>query len=159
MPKPSILLVPGSFVYPSIGYEHIFSAVRAKGYEIRGLHNPTVGAGALEGRPGTPPTMYDDADFIAAEVEKLAGVGKDVVLIGHSYAGIPVSQCAKGLGKEERRQQGKEGGLVNLAYLTCLVPRVGENARDVLAKTPDGHKVDMKVGVCSTCLLLTLCSY
>ncbi|KAJ9612416.1 hypothetical protein H2200_004013 [Cladophialophora chaetospira] len=145
MSKPSILLVPGSFVFPHY-YNHIFDAVRAKGYEIRGLHNPTVGLGTLQGRPGKPPTMYDDASFIAEEVEKLADEGKDVILIGHSYAGIPVSQCAEGLGKEERKKQGKPGGLVNLAYLTCLVPPVGGNARSVLAKVPDEHKVDMKVG-------------
>lgn len=91
--------------------------------------------------------MYDDAKFIASEVEKLADAGKDVILIGHSYAGIPVSESARGLSKEERKEQGKPGGLVNLAYLTCLVPPVGGNAISLLSEAPDKHKVDMKVGV------------
>ncbi|OQU99578.1 hypothetical protein CLAIMM_05188 [Cladophialophora immunda] len=144
MSKPSILLVPGSFVLPEY-YDPVFDAVRAKGYDIKGLHIPSVGLRTLEGRPGKPPTMYDDADFIAKEVKALADEGKDVILIAHSYSGIPVSQCTKGLGKEERRKQGEPGGLVNLAYLTCLVPALGANARSILAEAPDEHKVDMKV--------------
>ena len=146
MGKLIILLVPGSFALPEY-YDPVFEEVRAAGYEIRGLHLPSVGLRTLEGRPGKPSTMYDDADFIAQEVEKEADEGKDVVLIGHSYGGVPVSQCGKGLSKEARQKQGKPGGLVNLAYLTCLVPAIGSNARDVMSATPDEHKVDMKVHV------------
>jgi pimeloyl-ACP methyl ester carboxylesterase len=127
MPKPTILLAPHSFGLPEF-YDPVFDAVRAKGYDIRGLHLPSSGLTSLEGRPGTPPTMYDDADYIAREVEKLADEGKDVVLIGHSYSGIPVTQCGKGLSKEERRSQGRSGGLVNLAYLSSPVPPLGGHA-------------------------------
>jgi surfactin synthase thioesterase subunit len=91
--------------------------------------------------------MYDDADFIAQEITKLADQGKDVVLIGHSYGGVPVSQCGEGLSAEARAKQGKKGGLVRLAYMTCLVPALGQNARDILAGAPDEDKVDMKVDV------------
>lgn len=146
MAKPSIVLIPGSFALPEF-YNPIFDAVRERGYDIRGLHLPSVGLRAVEGRPGSPPTMYDDAKHIDKEVEKLSDEGKDVILIGHSYGGVPVSQCGQGLSKEERQKQGKPGGLVNLAYLTCLVPSLGANARDILADVPDEHKVDMKVQV------------
>ena len=146
MSKPSILLAPGSFALPEF-YDELFDVVRAKGCEIRGLHKPTVGLRAGEGRPGTPPTMYDDAAFIASEVEKLADQGKDVILVGHSYGGVPVTESAKGLGKNERQAQGKKGGLVNIGYITCLVPAVGESARDVLAKVPDEFKTPMNIGV------------
>lgn len=146
MAKPSILLAPGSFAVPEF-YDPIFEAVRAQGYDIRGLHLPSAGLRALEGRPGKPPGMYDDAAFIAHEIGTLADAGKDVVMIAHSYAGIPVSQAAKGLSKEERGKQSKPGGLVRLAYLTCLVPPLGGTAVSILAETPDEDKVDMKAGV------------
>jgi len=144
MTKPTIVLIPGSFALPEF-YNPIFDAVRERGYEIRGLHLPSVGLSALEGRPGSPPTMYDDAAHIDKELEKLSDEGKNIVLIGHSYGGVPISQCGQGLSKEERQKQGKPGGLVNLAYLTCLVPALGQNARDIMAPIPEEQKVDMKV--------------
>lgn len=144
MTKPTIVLVPGSFALPEF-YNPVFDAVRERGYDIKGLHLPSVGLRAVEGRPGNPPTMYDDAAHIDKELKKLSDEGKDIVLIGHSYGGVPISQCGQGLSKEERQKQGKRGGLVNLAYLTCLVPGLGQNAREILADVPDEHKVDMKV--------------
>ncbi len=109
---------------------------------------PTVGLAASEGRPGKPPTMYDDAAFINKEAEKLADEGKDVILVGHSYGGVPVTEGAKGLGKKERQAQGKKGGIVNLAYMTCLVPSVGESAAEMLAQVREDGKTPMQIGVC-----------
>lgn len=146
MSKPSILLIPGSFALPEF-YDPIIDAVAAKGYSIRGLHLPSVGLSALKGREGAPPTMYDDAAFIANEAKKLADEGKDVVLIGHSYGGIPVTQSLKGVGKEERGKQGKKGGVVRLAYITSLVPAVGVAALGVLADVPKEQQLDLKVDV------------
>lgn len=146
MSKPSIIFVPGSFGLPEF-YDPVINAVAAKGYEIRALHYPSVGLRTGEGREGVPPTMYDDAAFIAAQTEKLADEGKDVVLIAHSYGGIPATESTKGLSKEERLKQGKKGGLVQLAYMTCLVPAVGQSAAVVLADVPDEQKLDLKMDV------------
>lgn len=148
MSKPTILLVPGSFALPEF-YNELFDKVRARGYEIQGIHKPSVGLSAGQGRPGPPPSMYDDAAHIAKEVERVADTGKDVVLIGHSYGGVPITESVKGLPKTERQAQGKKGGLVNLAYMTCLVPPVGSSAADVLSKVPDDFKTPMDVGVSS----------
>ncbi|KAI1617923.1 Alpha/Beta hydrolase protein [Exophiala viscosa] len=145
MSKPTILLVPGSFALPEF-YNEMFDKIRAKGYDIQGIHKPTVGLSAGQGRPGPAPSMYDDAAHIAKEVEKVADAGKDVVLIGHSYGGVPVTEAVKGLPKKEREAQGKKGGLVNLAYMTCLVPAVGSSAADVLSKVPDDFKTPFAIG-------------
>lgn len=154
MSKPSILLIPGSFSGPD-AYDPVFEAVREKGYEIRGLHLPTVGLRKREGRPGEPPTMYDDAVFIRREVEKLADEGKDVILISHSYGGVPTTESTKGASKAERESQGKKGGVVHIAYMTSVVPAVGES----LATSEQVVKgVDLEVLVCfrPTSLLMLL---
>ena len=88
--------------------------------------------------------MYDDADYIAKEVGKLADEGKDVIVVPHSYGGVPTSQSTKGLGKEEREKAGKKGGIVNIAYMTCLVPAVGKSAMDVLLTVPAEQRIDLK---------------
>lgn len=145
MSKPSILLIPGSFGLPEF-YDPIVNAVAAQGYEIRALHYPSVGL-KTGPREGVPPSMYDDAAFIAEETEKLADEGKDVVLIAHSYGGVPTSQSIKGLGKEERVKAGKEGGVVNLAYMTALVPALGVSAMGVLSDVPKEQQLDLKIDV------------
>ncbi|MCJ1435194.1 hypothetical protein MMC27_004566 [Xylographa pallens] len=143
MSKPSILLIPGSFALPEF-YDPIVDAVAAQGYEIRGLHLPTVGL-KTGPREGAPPSMYDDAAFIAGEVEKLADEGKDVILIAHSYGGIPATESTKGLRKEERREKGKKGGVVALAYMTAVVPALGVSAMGVLAGLPQESQLGLPI--------------
>ncbi|KAK0120288.1 hypothetical protein ONS95_011694 [Cadophora gregata] len=144
MSKPSILLIPGSFALPEF-YDPVMNAVSAKGYSIRSLHMPTVGLTAGKPREGTPPTMYDDAAFIAKEVQVLVDEGKDVILICHSYGGAPTSQSTKGLSKVERQVEGKEGGIVRLGYMTAVVPALGASAQDVLADLPPENQASMKL--------------
>lgn len=125
MSKPSILLIPGAFAPPAL-YDSLVQAVAAKGYEIQALATPTV-APAAGPKPGVPaPTMYDDAAFIAREVERLADAGKDVILVPHSYGGVPGTESVRGLSKAERQKQGKKGGVVRLAYMTSIVLAVGD---------------------------------
>jgi len=152
MSKPSILIVPGSFALPYI-YDEVIAAVAAKGYEIRAIHIPSIGLSAGKGREGPLPSMYDDAAFIANEVEKLADGGKDVVLVGHSYGGVPVTESTKSLGKQERLQNGKTGGIVRIAYMTCLTPALGASAISMLAGVPKEQSIEMKIDVCSHSLV------
>lgn len=146
MSKPTIVLVPGSFGLPEF-YNQILDPISSAGYDIKGLHMPTVGESTLKGRDGVPPTMYDDAAFIAERVEKLADEDKDIVLVAHSYGGVPVTQSTKGLSKKERESSGKKGGIVRIAYMTCLTPALGKSAADILAGVPEEHKVNTPVDV------------
>ena len=148
MSKPAIIIVPGSFALPEL-YDNLVEPITAKGYEIKALHPPSVSL-KTGPREGIPPSMYDDAAFIAAEVEKLADQGKDVIVVAHSYGGVPTSQSTKGLGKEGRLKKGKKGGIVNLAYMTCLVPAIGVSAAGVLADVPQENKVDLTILVRSS---------
>ncbi|MCJ1282914.1 hypothetical protein MMC26_002240 [Xylographa opegraphella] len=143
MSKASIIIVPSSFALPEL-YDSVVNAVAAKGYEIQALHLPTVGL-KTGPKDGAPATMYEDAEFIAKEVDKLADEGKDVILIAHSYGGIPATECIKGLGKEERQKNGKKGGVVALAYMTALVPAVGVSAMGVLASVPPESQLELPI--------------
>lgn len=46
--------------------------------------------------------------------------------------GTPSTESLKGITKKEREQQGKKGGVVRMAYLTALAPRLGENSFQTL---------------------------
>lgn len=122
MSLPTLILIPGAYT-PTPIYNTLLPRLRAHSLDVYTLPLQTVGR-----RPLPAPHMYDDAAFIAAEVRKLVDAGKRVVLLGHSYGGVPVSQCTKGLSVKERAAEGKEGGIVRLVYLSAIVLRLGETA-------------------------------
>lgn len=137
--KPSIVIVPGSFSLPEF-YDAVTDGVAAKGYEIKAIRLRSTED--LQ----QPATMHDDAAAIAREVASLVDQGKEVILVAHSYGGVPASESIKGLAKTEGR--GKVGGVVNLAYLTALVPQLGASAADMLADIPAENRVELRPDVC-----------
>ncbi|GAB1216039.1 hypothetical protein ATERTT37_005241 [Aspergillus terreus] len=144
MAKPTILFIPGSLALPEF-YSSILDPVAEAGYDVKALHLPSVGPTGGQGGACPPPSMEDDAAFIASHVRDLVDQGKDVIIFAHSYGGIPATQSTKGLSKHERQQQGKPGGVVRLAYITALVPDLGENAVGLTARYQDEqNQVEMK---------------
>ncbi|KAI0100527.1 Alpha/beta hydrolase fold-1, partial [Nemania sp. FL0031] len=127
MSKPYFVLVTGSFA-PPLFYDNLVEGITAKGYDIKVLHLPTVGLGPGQGRDGPAPSMHDDAAYIAKEVEALADEGRKIILVAHSYGGMPATESTKGLSIEERRAVGKKGGIIRLAYKTVLLTPVGDPA-------------------------------
>ncbi|RWA11421.1 hypothetical protein EKO27_g3676 [Xylaria grammica] len=144
MSRPSIVIVPAASALP-LFYDTIVDRVSQHGYDIKALHIPSVGL-VTGARPGEPPTMYDDAAFIAAYVKGLADAGRDVLLVTHSYGGTAATQSVRGLSKSERLKEGKTGGIVGLAYMTSLVPEVGHPASALAGTAPEGQEPLMKVG-------------
>ncbi|KAI0440534.1 Alpha/beta hydrolase fold-1 [Xylaria telfairii] len=138
MSKPYILLVTGSFARASL-YDDLVARVKAHGYDMKALQLPTVGLGPGIGRDTPPATMYDDAALIAKEIEALADAGREVVLVAHSYGGMPATESTKGLSVQERQKQGKKGGLVRLAYKTVLLTKPGHSAFEVLPPPAEGE--------------------
>ncbi|KAI6085212.1 Alpha/beta hydrolase fold-1 [Hypoxylon rubiginosum] len=134
----SMLIVPGASALPEF-YSPAIDIVAARGFEIKALHIPSVGIPGP--REGPPPTMYDDAKFVATHVKDLADAGNDVILITHSYGGVPATQSVQGLSKKEREAQGLKGGIIGIAYITSLVPNIGEPAASVQAPLPQEDKV------------------
>ncbi|KAJ6195051.1 hypothetical protein J3E72DRAFT_387728 [Bipolaris maydis] len=129
--QPTVVLIPGSFCFGH-AYDAIATPLRSKGYDIQVLEPPCYPAGYERKSDGAPPNMYADARYINEHVEKLADEGKEVVLVAHSYGGVPATESLKGVTKKEREQQGKPGGVVRIGYLTALAPRLGETAFQVL---------------------------
>jgi pimeloyl-ACP methyl ester carboxylesterase len=146
MSKPYILLVPGSFAPPYF-YDNFVDAIKENGYEMKALHLPSVGLSPGVGRDTPPGTMYDDAAFIAKEIETLADAGREVLLVAHSYGGIPATESTKSLSVQERQKQGKKGGLVRIAYKTVLLTTPGNPAGSVLPAPPAEEEPRMLVDV------------
>lgn len=70
-----------------------------------------------------------------------------MILMGHSYGGVPMSQSTKGLGKQERKAQGMDGGIIQLAFITCLVPPTGGSAATLLSTLPNDERPAISMDV------------
>ncbi|KAJ7721453.1 Alpha/beta hydrolase fold-1 [Mycena metata] len=127
--KPEIIIIPGSFCSLKY-YDPVVADLKSHGYSVHGIELETVG------RRDTPaPSMYDDAAAIAALVSRLADEGKDVVLVPHSYGGVPTCEAAKGLAKSVREKEGKAGGIARILFVSSVVPKEGESLKDAFGDT------------------------
>jgi alpha-beta hydrolase superfamily lysophospholipase len=131
---PAVVIVPGSFVPAHIYHASGFvDKLKAAGYDtVEVIDLATVGQPKEQ-----IPSMADDAALVAAALEKLTEQGKDVLLMPHSYGGIPASEGMKGYAKSQRVKEGKTGGVVAILYVTSVVPKVGESTADTLPVSLD----------------------
>ena len=116
MSKPTILLIPGSFHPPEL-WKGVQDPLHGLGYQISTL--PLLSNDQL------PETHEDitqrEATFIHQHVEKLLDGGQDVLVVMHSYGGVPGTEGLKGLGKIERKAASKPNGVVGLVYLCAFM--------------------------------------
>lgn len=63
-----------------------------------------------------------DAEAVRKQILNLIDAeGKDVVVLCHSYGGIPAGGAASGLSKRARVKDGKKGGVIGLVYMSDFV--------------------------------------
>ena len=116
-PHPSFLIVPGAWHQPS-AYEKLVTSLRNTGYSTSVVSLPSCNA-------PDPQNATCSADAAAVRQEILqsmdAGDGKDLVIVCHSYGGIPGGGAAYGLSKTARAKDGKGGGVIGLIYVAGFV--------------------------------------
>ncbi|KAF1992983.1 alpha/beta-hydrolase [Amniculicola lignicola CBS 123094] len=144
MTKPTIVLVPGAWHTPEI-YDSVVTHLDADDYPTISLPLPSVGA--------SPAHTSFDADVKAirdcltqlVEVEE-----KEVVLVTHSYTGMPGAEAPVGLGKKEREAKGFKGGVIRLVFIMAFAMPEGFQPTAGGAQFPDWMKLnpeDMTVDV------------
>lgn len=93
-----------------------------------------------------------DVLAIRTAVLSLLNEGKEVVVVLHSYAGMPGGQALEGLGAKERKESGEKGGVKRIVYVMAyLVPEgfsVGKQGDETISGV---RTVDKEV-----CLLFLL---
>lgn len=104
--KPSIVLVHGGFVDGS-GWEGVYKILKKDGYEVTIVQNPTT-------------SLSDD---VAVTKRAIAAQSGPVVLVGHSYGGVVITEA----GNDER--------VAGLVYIAAFAPDKGESV-GTLIKDP-----------------------
>ncbi len=120
----TVLLVPGSWHVPA-HYECIAKELQSQGISASTLLLPTCDlshASILDlnhpdlagPRPSEPwPDMYADAHAICEKLSQLVEAGNSVLLVAHSYGGLPASEALlPELCFQARKKDGKPGGVI-----------------------------------------------
>ena len=151
MTKPTFLFVPGAWHLPNI-YSDVIDSLSAHSYPTVGLPLPSAGA--------MPPNMSfdEDVDAIRVSLTKLVETEeKEVILVVHSYTGMPATEAPKGLGKKERQEKGLKGGVVRLVFIMAFAMPEGFQPTAGGAQMPQWMKVDLEVGLLISSLELPYC--
>ena len=139
MTQPTIVLVPGAWHGPDV-YSSVTKTLGAHGYPTVSLPLPSVGA--------MPPNKNFDEDVKAIRdcLTSLIEKGeKEVILVVHSYTGMPGAEAPKGLGKKERREKGLKGGVVRLVFIMAFAMPEGFQPTAGGAQMPEWMKLDLEV--------------
>ena len=113
---PAFIIVPGAW-HPPECYSDLITTLQEAGYSAIAINLPS-----LDTKSPETTSCSLDAEVIRAQILLLTDdQRKDVVVVCHSYGGIPGGGAAHGLSKHTRYREGKEGGVVGLVYLAAFV--------------------------------------
>jgi hypothetical protein len=113
-PKPTILFLPCAW-HTTAYYTPVRTTLSTYGYSTAAIALPSL-------NPHT--NIYDfseDVKVIKNAVTNLVDEGKDIILVCHSYSGLPGPEALRGLGKLERQKNGKKGGVTRLVFVMAIM--------------------------------------
>ncbi|KAJ7455219.1 Alpha/beta hydrolase fold-1 [Mycena galericulata] len=121
----TFVLVPGSFSTVR-GYDKLTPLLAQAGYKYELV--PLLSAN--DGSQFPAPTMQDDAAHIRSQTLALLNQGQNVVLLLHSYAGVPGSEAVQGLGRTDRGPNAT--AVVGIVYMESYLPTTGDSVRKIM---------------------------
>src|SRR6201991_4544168 len=110
--RPAVVLIHGGFVDGS-GWRGVYDRLRAQGHRVAVVQNPTV---SLEGDVTATKQCLDEIDG-------------PVVLVGHSYGGVVVTET------------GSAPRVAGIVYIAAFAPDKGESVNTLIADPPPGAPV------------------
>lgn len=106
--KPTIVLVHGAFA-ESASWNSVIEELSARGYDSVAIANPLR-------------SLTIDATYLR---DVIAGIGRPVVLVGHSYGGLVITQAASG-----------NPAVTALVYVGAFAPDTDESASTLSTQFP-----------------------
>ncbi|KAJ5904186.1 hypothetical protein N7504_006569 [Penicillium tannophilum] len=116
--NPTLIFCPGAW-YPPTAFEPL-----AAHFPDHTTH--TVAFPSIQ-QATSVQDLQPDIDTLRTLVEQEASAGKDVVIISHSWSGLPVNSALDGLSKTERQAAGETGGVAKLVFISAFIPDIGES--------------------------------
>ncbi|KAJ5083528.1 Alpha/beta hydrolase fold-1 [Penicillium angulare] len=140
------IIIPGSFSLPG-SYTKLITALQS-------TNNAPATAIALpsvnDGTKFPPATLTDDVDLIRASMLAVLDSPsdpRDVVLICHSYGGLPGTCAVEGLSRSARASQGKTTAVVGIVYMAAFILPNGTCMRDTMGPiAPEEYRIGVRGG-------------
>ncbi|RSM07075.1 hypothetical protein CEP52_005453 [Fusarium oligoseptatum] len=111
--KPVFLVVTGAW-HPPLCYDSLKNELNRLGYECAIPQMPSMG----HGTHGV--TWEADKAKVLETAVPYFEEGREVVLVGHSYGGIPATVATEGQGVHERAERGLKGGFRSIVFLAAF---------------------------------------
>jgi pimeloyl-ACP methyl ester carboxylesterase len=108
----NVVLVHGGFV-DGAGWQAVYKELRKDGFQVSIVQNPTTSL----------------ADDVAATKLVLDAQDRPVILVGHSYGGVVITEA------------GNHPKVARLVYIATFVPDKGESVAKLIANPPPGAPV------------------
>jgi pimeloyl-ACP methyl ester carboxylesterase len=108
----NVVLVHGGFVDGS-GWLDVYNGLRRRGHSVTVVQNPTISL----------------ADDVAVTRRALAGLEGPVILVGHSYGGVVITEA------------GNDPRVAGLVYIAAFAPDAGESVSSLIQNPPPGAPV------------------
>ena len=108
----NVVLVHGGFVDGS-GWQGVYKALKKSGYAVTIVQNPTLSL----------------ADDVAVTKRALATQNGPVILVGHSYGGVVITEA------------GNDPKVAGLVYIAAFAPDKGESVSALIKDPPPGAPV------------------
>lgn len=125
--KTTFVIVPGAW-HPASLYGDFVSRLQEAGYGAVVATYPSC-----ESQSPKTATCEQDTKVLRQQcLSLIEDGGQNLLLVCHSYGGIPGGGAACGLSKEERLQEGKQGGIIGLVYMSAFVVPEGSSLLDFL---------------------------
>ncbi|KAH7304785.1 Alpha/beta hydrolase fold-1 [Stachybotrys elegans] len=119
--KPAIIIVHGAWHRP-VHYLGLVNALKARGYEV---NVPALATAGWQPSVSNA-SIVDDAAVIQKALGQYTAIGREVILICHSYGGIPSTMAAVGNTISDRLAAGHGGGIKGVIYIAAFaVPARG----------------------------------
>ncbi|KAJ5173008.1 hypothetical protein N7492_005601 [Penicillium capsulatum] len=118
MSKPTLVFAPGAW-YPTTAFDPLIQKLPE--YSTRTVAFPSIQ------QASTVQDLQPDINAVRSIVTEEVDAGRDVVVVLHSWAGLPVSSALDGLSKSERNENNQPGGVTRLIFLAAFIPREGES--------------------------------
>src|SRR5215813_2856894 len=108
----NVVLVHGGFVDAS-GWQGVYDTLKTDGYNVSVVQNPTISL----------------ADDVAVTKRTLATQDGPVILVGHSYGGVVITEA------------GNDPKVAGLVYIAAFAPDKGESVSSLIKDPPPGAPV------------------
>ena len=108
----TVVLVHGGFV-DGAGWEGVYNILKKDGYNVSIVQNPTT-------------SLADDVAATRLAIARAQGL---VLLVGHSYGGVVVTEA------------GTDPKVAGLVYITAFAPDKGESVESLIKNPPPGAPV------------------